>query len=90
MDGIGLLNVCVGVNLLNPTKTTYRDALVTGTGTKKTLPKSVSQVTLDWWKLYVDSCTTNHTELVDWYLDNVHDVDIVLKGNCNTGGTTSN
>ena len=61
LDGIGLLNIYAGVDILNPTKKTYRDTLTTGTGTKKTLPTSVSRVTLYWWKLYLDSCAAYHT-----------------------------
>ena len=59
-------------------------------GTKKTLPRGAKYVTLDWWKLYLDSCAKYHTAFVDWLLANVHEVNNVLKGNCNVGGTTSN
>jgi len=42
------------------------------------------------WKLYLNSCATYHSPFVDWYLKNVHVVDTVLKGSCNTVVTTSN
>ena len=97
LDGLGFLNVCLGVNLvhvgvalLSPNKTTYCDALTTSTGTKKIPPTSDSRAMLDWWKLYLDSCVTYHTVFVDWHLDNVHEVDIFLKSNCNAGVTISN
>jgi predicted Fe-S protein YdhL (DUF1289 family) len=103
---VGFLNVRVGVDrvqegldLLGPARKSYRDVLTTGTGTQKTFsradtqktsPRSAGRVTLDWWKLYLDSCATYHTAFVDWILDNVHEVDMILKGNCNAGVTTSN
>ena len=90
LDGIGLFNVHAEVNLLNPTRKTYHDAMSTGTGTKKKLPTSRSHVTLGWQKLYLDSCATYHSAFLNWYLDNIHKVDIFLKGNCNTGVTTGN
>ena len=48
------------------------------------------RVTLCAWKLYLDSCATYNSAFVDWYLDNVHEVDTILKGSCNAGVTTSN
>ena len=87
---IGLLNVRVGVDLLNPTKKTHHDTLTTGTDTKKTLPTSANNIMLDWWKLYLDISAIYHTAFVDWYLENVQEVDIVLNVNCNAGLTTSN
>ena len=92
----------MGLDLLNLVQKSYCNALTTGTGTgtkktlptgtttKKTLPRGVKRVTLDRWKMYLDSCATYHTAFVDWLLDNVHEVDNVLKGNCNVGVTTSN
>ena len=54
--------------------------------------KSISQdgcVTLDEWKLCLDSCTMHHSTFVDWILDNVQKVNMILKGSCNTGVTKS-
>ena len=103
---VGFLNVRVrvdrvkvGLDLLSPAQKSYRDALTTGTGIQKTLPRagtqktsprSAGRVTLDWWKLYLDSSATYHTAFVDELLDNVHEVDTILKGNCHAGVTTSN
>ena len=87
LGGIGLLNVHLGVDLVNPTKKNDRNALKTTKGNKKTLPTSVSCITLDWWKLYLDSCATYHTLFADWYLHNVNEVDIVTKSNYNAGVT---
>jgi len=36
-----------------------------------------------------DSCATYHSVFLDWYIDNVHQVDTILKGSCNAGVTTS-
>ena len=38
----------------------------------------------------MDSCTIYHLAVVDWYLDNVCEVDTILKGSYNAGVTTSN
>ena len=38
--------------------------------------------------MYLDSCATYHSVFVDWCLDNVHDVEVYLKGHCNVGVTT--
>ena len=54
---VGFDSVKVGLDLLGPAQKSYRDALTTGTGTKKTLPRagtqktfprSAKRVTLDW------------------------------------------
>ena len=96
---MGVNYVQVGPDLLNPVQKGYCDALPTDTGTQKTLPRAAARksvprstkcVTLDWWKLYLDSCATYHTVSVDWLLDDIHKVDTILKGNCNAGVTTSN
>ena len=93
---MGVNRVQVGLDLLNPVQKSYCNALTTGTGnnktpgTKKTLPTSDSRVTLSWWKLYLDSCAIYHTAFMDLLLDNVREVNTVLKGNCNAGVTTSN
>ena len=65
LDGLGFLNVRVGVNhvrvgvnQLSPTKITYRGALTASAGTKETPPTNVGRVMLNWWKLYLDSCAT--------------------------------
>ena len=85
---VGVDCVKVGLDLLGPAQKSYRDALTTGTGTQKTLPavagtektfpRDAKRVTLNWWKLYLDSCATYHTAFVDWLLDNVHEVDTIL------------
>ena len=79
------------VDLLTLTKKIYYDTLTTGAGgTRKKPPTSVSHVKLVCYKLYLDSCVTYHTTFVDWYLSNIHKVDIGLKGHCNAGVTISN
>ena len=37
------------------------------------------------WKLYFDSCATNHLVFADWCLNSIHKVKAYLKGHCNTG-----
>ena len=49
----------------------------------------LERMTFDSWKLYLDSCATHHSAFVDWMLDNLREVNAVLKGNCNAGVTTS-
>ena len=74
-----------GVNLLS--RGTYNP------GKRLSLDKSTESVnkrfTLDAYKLYLDSCTTYHSLFVGWVLGNVHQVNTVLQGNCNTGVSTS-
>ena len=40
------------------------------------------------WKLYLDSCATYHSVFAEWYLKNIEEVEVYLKGHCNTGMTT--
>ena len=47
-------------------------------------------MTLDNWKLYLDTCATYHSAFVDWMLSNVHQVNTILRGNCNAGVTSTN
>ena len=44
------------------------------------------RMTLDNWKLYLNTCDTYHSAFVDWMLSNVHQVNTILRGNCNAGG----
>ena len=37
------------------------------------------------WKLYLDSCTTYQSVFAGWCLNNVHEIEVYLKGHCNTG-----
>jgi len=56
------------------------------------VPKPSKEVcmTLCAWKLYLDSCDTYHSAFADWCLENICEVDTILKGSCNAGVTTSN
>ena len=48
--------------------------------------ESISErFTLDAHKIYLGSCATYHSSSVRWMLGNVHQVSIVLQGDCNTG-----
>ena len=38
-------------------------------------------------KLYIDSCATHHSVFADWCLNNVHELEVYLKGHCNAGVT---
>jgi len=82
MDGVGMCQVGTavgqGVNMLEPAQ--QESAQESGTG----------RLTLDSWKLYLDSCATYHSAFVKWILTNVHEVNMVLKGNCNASVTSSN
>ena len=40
------------------------------------------------WKLYLDSCATYHSVFAEWYLKNIQEVELHLKGHCNIGVTT--
>ena len=48
------------------------------------------QITLDWWKLYLDSCTTNHTAFLKSYLTDIHKTKTTFQTICYAGVTTSN
>ena len=39
------------------------------------------------WKLYLDSCATYHSVFATWCLENIHEVEVYLKGHCNAGVT---
>ena len=57
----------------------------------KGVSKRVSaRFTLDWYKLYLDSCATYHAVFVRSLLHDVREVKTVLQGNCNAGVSTSN
>ena len=45
--------------------------------------------TLDWWKLYLDSCATFHTSFVRDMLSDVYKSKVTLHGSCNAGTTIS-
>ena len=40
------------------------------------------------WKLYLDSCATYHLVFTEWCLENIQEVEVYIKGHCNTGVTT--
>ena len=45
------------------------------------------QLTLQWWKIYLDSCATYHTFFVKEFLKNVVENKGTMNGNCNAGET---
>ena len=51
--------------------------------------KPEQRITLDNCKLYLDSCATYHSAFVEECLNNIHDMDMVLKGSCKADITTS-
>ena len=51
--------------------------------------QETKRLTLDAYKLYLDSCATYHSVFVEWCLDNITADGVVLRGNCNAGVTTS-
>ena len=85
MEGIGLLNP--GSRAKCYPKESHPRKEVTFSS-PKAKPRSGRSLKLDDWKLYLDSCATYHSCFADWCLDNVHDVEVYLKGHCNAGVTT--
>eukprot|EP00804_Cyclotella_cryptica_P007870 CCRYP_001432-RA/>CCRYP_001432-RA protein AED:0.43 eAED:0.43 QI:0/0/0/1/1/1/2/0/246 len=47
------------------------------------------RMTCDRRKLYLDTCTTNHTMFVTESLDRIHNVGVRLRQHCNAGATTT-
>ena len=45
------------------------------------------RLTLDWWKLYLDSCASFHTFFVKEFLMNISEGTGAMNGNCNAGTT---
>ena len=45
------------------------------------------RLTLQWWKVYLDSCATYHTFFVKEFLRNIVENKGTMKGNCNAGET---
>ena len=45
------------------------------------------RLTLDWWKLYLDSCASYHTLFVKEFLMNIYKGAKAINGNCNAGTT---
>ena len=43
------------------------------------------QFTLDWWKLYLDSCATYHTFFIKRFLRGIYTSKTVMNGSCNAG-----
>ena len=41
--------------------------------------------TLDWWKLYLNSCATYNQVFVDYLLTDINETNMVLKANCSKG-----
>ena len=56
-------------------------------GTK--LSSAIKRITLDEKRLYLDSAATYHSMFQRWHLNNIRQVDTVLRGNCNAGITTT-
>ena len=52
--------------------------------------ESKERPTLDWWKLYLDSCATYNQVFVDYLLTNIGESSLVQKANCNAGTTMTN
>ena len=44
-----------------------------------------SRFTLDWWKVYLDSCATYHTFFIKEYLRGIYTSKTVMNGSCNAG-----
>ena len=44
------------------------------------------KLALDWWKVYLDSCTSYHTFFVKAFLRNIKEAG-TMNGNCNAGTT---
>ena len=45
------------------------------------------RLTLDWWKVYLDSCASYHTFFVKEFLKNIQEGKGTMNGNCNAGET---
>ena len=56
---------------------------------KGTVNSDAKRLTLDWYKLYLDSCATYHSSFLRSLLHDVHEVKTVLQGNCNAGVSIS-
>ena len=41
--------------------------------------------TLDWWKVYLDSCATYHTFFIEEFLRGIYTSKTVMNGSCNAG-----
>ena len=83
---IGHLSPMAGVNFLAPKVNPTEPEMPS-----LKLPKAVQErVVLEWWMLYLDSCTTYHSAYVKWLMSDVHFVNTVLHGNCNAGVTSTN
>ena len=46
--------------------------------------------TLDWWKCYLDSCSTYHTLFIEEFLSDVHKGDTTINGSCNACTVSTN
>jgi len=98
--GVSMFNAAPNpVNTANTALVTKKVSFaeVVHTGTTKSAPvvpvpkpSKEDSVTLCAWKIYLGSCATYHSALVERYLENVYEVDTILKGSCNAGVTTSN
>ena len=54
------------------------------------MTESRYRVTLDPWKLYLESCATYQTFFVKEFLDRVHNGKSTMSGSCNAGTTSIN
>ena len=52
--------------------------------------KSKERPTLDWWKLYWESCAAYNQVFMNYLLTNIEESNVVLKANCNAGITMTN
>ena len=91
--GANCVTVYDGVSMIQKKKS-YSDVLKIGTSSKlenKTYQNDsvTGRVTLDWWKVYLDSCVMYHISFVEVMLTDVCQVKTALRGSCNTGVTTS-
>ena len=46
-----------------------------------------NRLTLNWWKLYLDSCVSYHTFFVKEFFMNIYEGAGAMNGNCNAGTT---
>ena len=93
LDMMGFCTIDVsGIDLLEtgtqtkPKKVSFAD--IVQNGVSKASPET-KRLTLDAYKLYLDSCATYHSVFVEWCLDNITTDGVVLRGDCNAGVTTS-
>ena len=90
---IGAPEQMAEVSLLVPRiflKENYPGKKVSFAGSVPEQDSGKGRVTLHDYKLYMDTCATYHSAFMEWMLDNVHILNTVLCGNCNTCVTSTN